>query len=1047
MTRRLVTFGIALAALLGSLTALVGTVRDRDFNLRGYVDATRDANLPFWMPRLGVNADLTQYASAEVAEHLQSMDSMGVNWVRQFFYWDQLQPEPDRFDWAAYDDIIDALTAYPHIQPVAVLHHTPRWARPAEATDDPTAPPADPAVFGQFCGALAARYGHSIHYYQIWDQPNLREAWGMLNPRPMHYLAMLGACYEAIHNADADATVIMAALAPTVETGPQNISDIRYLQQLYASGLNDHTDAFAAKPYGFDLPPDDRTVDESILNFARIIAIREVMVQHGDGHKPLWASAWGWNSLPIDWAGRPSLWRVVSDTQQIEYTLGALDRAEREWPWLGPMILHHWQPSAAIDDPLWGYALLDPNGDPTSLWHALATREVPTAAGDGLYHAVNPFARYNGVWTFGPLGADIGWIDDSQFAFTFAGRDIALLLRQDDYVAYLYPRIGDLPANALPRDAAGNPYIILTSPDRSPQRNLIAVARGLPPRTHELTVITDELIPDEPGSRWAIAGYAVSSGDLSRPYNDQIGIAAVSGLTALLAVIATGYNLPWQRLLQPLNRLLIGLSTAHQLILSALTSLALLISLFITWGDSTPHLLRREPVQIALSILTAGLIYLEPGFVITIILLFLLFILIYNRIELGLMLVIFWSPFFLFPVELYRYFFPLAELILLVTGCAWGLKWVVQGRSGAGDILHLRRVHALDWCVAAWVVIGVISLTWAELRGPALTELRVMILEPALFYLILRTLPIERRALLRLVDTLIIAGVMISLIGLALFVQGQAVITAEAGALRLASVYGSPNNVGLFLGRCIPFALAFVLSPVSPVRRLGSGAELLLMLIAAALTQSAGALFVGIPAAITLVIILSLRRRALLPLAGMIAVGGAAFAFALQSARFARLLSFTEGTNFARIRVWQSAINVISERPLTGLGLDQFLYAFRGRYILPDAWQEPDLSHPHNFILDAWVRLGIFGVIVFVWLQMAFWRSALRAYNRFRIHDPLLTALVIGAMGSMANLLTHGAIDNSIFVHDLAYVFVLLLGVIAIVSNMRTIDAEERLMV
>ena len=56
---------------------------------------------------------------------------------------------------------------------------------------------------------------------------------------------------------------------------------------------------------------------------------------------------------------------------------------------------------------------------------------------------------------------------------------------------------------------------------------------------------------------------------------------------------------------------------------------------------------------------------------------------------------------------------------------------------------------------------------------------------------------------------------------------------------------------------------------------------------------------------------------------------------------------------------------MIHDHPITGLGLDQFLYAYRGRYILPDAWQEPNLSHPHNILLDFWVRLGIFGVLLF----------------------------------------------------------------------------------
>jgi O-antigen ligase len=244
-------------------------------------------------------------------------------------------------------------------------------------------------------------------------------------------------------------------------------------------------------------------------------------------------------------------------------------------------------------------------------------------------------------------------------------------------------------------------------------------------------------------------------------------------------------------------------------------------------------------------------------------------------------------------------------------------------------------------------------------------------------------------------------------------------------------VYGSPNNVGLFLGRCIPFALTFVLVQLDSTRRVLALVALAIMLIAVLLTQSAGALFLGVPAALVVVLALAWGKRGVVAAIGLALLGTVATALALRSPRFARLLDFSEGTNFYRIRVWESALHAIQDRPVTGLGLDQFLYAFRGQYILPDAWQEPNLSHPHNFLLDLWVRLGVLGVAVFVWWQVAFWRAISHVYRTYRNGDALMYAISIGAMGSMANLLAHGLVDNSVYVNDLAYVFVLLLGIAA----------------
>lgn len=1050
MIRRTLLFAASLIALLGSLTATGATIVERNFQLRGYVDATQEINLPFRVPRLGINAELTQYSPAQLNQHLDLMQQAHVTWVRQFVRWDEIERQPGVHNWSTWDEIVDAVAQYPDLKLVAVLVNTPDWARDGTSI---TAPPDDPTDFGAFAGAFARRYGHSIDYYQVWDEPNLTEAWGGSHPRPAHYMALLQSAYQQIHSADPGAMVIAAGLAPTVEQGPQNISDWRYLNDLYALGADHYFDAVAGKPYGFDVSPQDRTVNERVLNFSRVVGLREVMIAHGDGQKSLWASNWGWNSLPDDWMGEPSLWGQVSQTEQIEFTLQALDRADHEWPWLGGMILHHWQPDAPVDDPSWGFALINQDSEPSALWQALTSRTPSSAAGNGHHPAANRYATYSGVWTFGDLGADIGWINDSQFQFTFEGRDVALLLRQDNYVAYLYPTVDGERPNALPVDAAGNAYVVLTSDSLEPSLDLVPVARDLPPGQHTLSVIADDLVPDEAQDRWALVGYAVSSGNLKTPYDRQLTVAAITVIIAAVAVIGTGRNIAWATVRRVFTTLWDRLDNAGQLIVSAVTSVALMIGMLLTWGDATPALFRREPVQLGLAMITAGLAYIQPGLLLTLAALIGLFVIVYNRIELGMALTLLWSPFFLFPVELFRFAFPMAEITILVTTIAASLRllrdWGLHRQTAVSQFpVRLKfNFTGLDLAVLMWLVLGVLSLFWAEIRSNAVTELRVLILEPALFYVIVRIYGRRKKTLVLLVDALLLAGFLVAVIGLWLFFVDQAVITAEGGARRLVSVYGSPNNVGLFLGRCLPFALAFLLISIDRTRRIAAGIIILPILLALVLSQSAGAIFLGVPFATATVILLARRRRALLPLVGLGAVAVASFAIALRSARFARLLDFSSGTNFVRIRVWQSAINIIQDYPLTGIGLDQFLYAFQGRYILPDAWQEPNLSHPHNFILDFWIRLGLMGVLVFIWIQALFWKTMFRVYSLVWQRDPILLALAVGVMGCMVNLLAHGLVDNSVFVHDLAYVFVFILALSQNLTNMRAIDAQNKIMV
>lgn len=1033
MTRSLLILIVAQIALLGSLAAAWSTASTRDDDLRGYVDATQNADLPFRVPRLGVNAELTQYEGDALDAQLEAMEAAGITWVRQIIPWDTIEPERGSFAWDAWDGLADAFRDHPDLQLVAVLVNSPAWAQRDPSNAVPTAPPDDPANFGAFAGAFAERYGDVIDFYQVWDEPNLTAAWGNLEPRPADYLALLEAAYPAIHSADADSQVIAAALAPTLETGPLNVNEVRYLDALYTLDAADVIDAVATKPYGFSLPPSDRTVDLGTLNFSRLIRLRETMVRHGNSTTPLWASNWGWNALPVDWTGDPSIWGSVTPDQQVAYTLDALNRADREWPWLGPMVLYHWQPDAPPDDPVWGFSLHNPDGSSKPLLQTLASRPAATSATDGLYPPANPYASYSGVWTFGPLGADIGWVQDSQLDFNFTGSALALLLRQDNYVAYLYPTIDGQPANALPQDASGNAYLVLTSDTRMPTLDLVPVARDLSNSPHQLHVVTDR------GSdRWALAGYAVSSGNLAAPYNRQITVAlAVAGVAALAALVSA-WQVDWRRLFAPFSALGQRLGDTAQLAISAVTSVALLIGMFLTWGDATPNLFRREPIPLVIGIVTAGLLYLAPNLILVIVAALILFVLFYHRTDIALALTVFWSPFFLFPVELYQFRFPLAEMLLLIAVPAWLLKLIADWGRERQTLttpylrLSLPRFQSLDYAVLAWLAVGVLSLSWATYRSEAITELRTLIIEPTLVYLLLRTTIRTRVQMLRLVDALLLAGVIVAMIGLWLYFRGEGVITAEDGARRLASVYGSPNNVGLFLGRCIPFALAFALLPTDRLRRIASLVALLVMLAAVVFSLSAGALILGVPAGIAAVVLLVLGRRGIVPLMGLLLAGAVGFiAIASRSARFARLVDFSEGTNFYRLRVWQSAINAIQDRPMTGLGLDQFLYYFRGQYILPDAWQEPDLSHPHNILLDFWIRLGILGVGVLIWIQVAFWTSIRQAHRVLRPSDPMLYIIAVGTIGSMVNLIAHGLVDNSVYVNDLAIVFILLLGLAA----------------
>jgi O-antigen ligase len=368
---------------------------------------------------------------------------------------------------------------------------------------------------------------------------------------------------------------------------------------------------------------------------------------------------------------------------------------------------------------------------------------------------------------------------------------------------------------------------------------------------------------------------------------------------------------------------------------------------------------------------------------------------------------------------------------------------------------HVSRFphHAFPTDLAAlfFVLVAAGSLLVAGHRHVALRELRVVVLEPALLYLMLRTSRLGGKAVRRLVDFFVLGAVAVAVVGLVQYGLGVNVITAEEGFRRLRSVYGSPNNAGLYLGRVLPVLVAVALFGAARGRRVAYCLAVLPVGLAVLFSFSKGALILGVPLSLLALGVLAGGRWSWASL-GALAVAAVVAIPLLRTPRFAPLLDIRSGTTFLRLQLWRSSWMMFREHPWLGVGLDNFLYQYRSRYILPTAWQEPNLSHPHNILLDYGSRLGLCGLVAGVWLQIAFWGAALplrrlagglaEPVSRVLAAARDRRALALGLMGSMVDFLAHGLVDASYFVIDLAFAFFLTLGVVQWLARSKTDEIE-----
>jgi O-antigen ligase len=121
---------------------------------------------------------------------------------------------------------------------------------------------------------------------------------------------------------------------------------------------------------------------------------------------------------------------------------------------------------------------------------------------------------------------------------------------------------------------------------------------------------------------------------------------------------------------------------------------------------------------------------------------------------------------------------------------------------------------------------------------------------------------------------------------------------------------------------------------------------------------------------------------------------------------------------------------MLADHPLFGVGLDNFLYYYPD-YIRPEAAAEPNLSHPHNVLLDFWARLGMAGIALLVWLVYAVIYRGLKAWEQMasaaeRLGDEV--PMMLGLLAGVVAMLAHGLVDQSYFTIELAFTFALTSG-------------------
>lgn len=446
---------------------------DSYFN-RGVVWSPPAQSPPTAGPLLGMNVFLEKEPDRDnVVRSVRMLREAGVSMVRQTFSWAEIEPAPGVFidpksgqsSWTKYDFIVEQLQAS-GIGILARIDTIPRWAR--SPTDDfqrwDKAPPQDFNNYANFAGVLVGRYLNKIGQIQVWNEPNLQGEWGGRPIDPAQYGLLLKFTYERVKQTNPNVLVVTAGLAQTIERGPENLNELDFIRGLYESGAGKYFDVLSVMAYGLGASPYDRRVSPDRTNFSRLQLARDLMVEYGDGAKPIWVSEFGWLSLPAAWTGARGSWgSSVSENTQARYMVEGLDRARNEWPWVGAVFVwaFRWvEPTTdRPNDPSRYFQVVDHDFTPRPAFVALSEWSAKQArASTGALSATDRRIHYEGAWREQQVANKHYRIGDgsaSRLFFAFRGTAVALVARTGPRAGRAYVLIDGASPPGLPTDKDG----------------------------------------------------------------------------------------------------------------------------------------------------------------------------------------------------------------------------------------------------------------------------------------------------------------------------------------------------------------------------------------------------------------------------------------------------------------------------------------------------------------------------------------------------------------------------------------------------------------
>jgi putative inorganic carbon (hco3(-)) transporter len=147
-----------------------------------------------------------------------------------------------------------------------------------------------------------------------------------------------------------------------------------------------------------------------------------------------------------------------------------------------------------------------------------------------------------------------------------------------------------------------------------------------------------------------------------------------------------------------------------------------------------------------------------------------------------------------------------------------------------------------------------------------------------------------------------------------------------------------------------------------------------------------------------------------------------------------------DSSNNFRMNVWSSVIQMISDRPILGIGPGNNAFNkiypqyMRARYSALSAY---------SVFLEVLVETGFIGFSCFLWLLLVIFNQGIQQMRRLRASANPQGFWLIGAIAAMFGMLSHGLVDTVWYRPEVSTLWWLMVGIIASFYMPPTADTES----